>query len=461
MTIRLLRPFNGIPADFVVDLDRATEAALISQRAATAVVSNGIPYVPNAPFDVNPPAEVGPTLLPEWNETGGNTAVTFGDSIAITTAQIGNNFAVYDYSFFAWYQTLAQNPFNFVADAAVGGSTTQSCLDRIYPDVVARRPAWCVLHVGTNDIGTDVPTATIINNYRQILSILTANKIKVVVCSVIPYGPAYVLLTVARNVARNAVNDFLRNYCRDNSGLVFVDAFGAMIDPASATGAARADYTRDLLHPSPLGARAIGAAMVTALDSFVVKNRGLVSALSDTFDYDATALNRVSNPLFTGAGPVATSWNVSALGGATSTNTTVARSDGIGQNQNMVIVSGANNDAYSVRTGSISSRFTAGDAVYGEVAVSVSSATNLKGVRLLATHTANSVPFVWTAMSNQASTAAQYDQADWAGVIRTPVYVVPSGTPLTGSILTLDCIFGGVGGATVQVGRASWRRVIA
>jgi hypothetical protein len=54
MTVRLLRPFNGYPTDAVVDLDRGTEAALVSQVAATTDTSAGYGYVPNAPYDSTP-----------------------------------------------------------------------------------------------------------------------------------------------------------------------------------------------------------------------------------------------------------------------------------------------------------------------------------------------------------------------------------------------------------------------
>ncbi len=52
MTIRLLRPFNGIPAGANVQLDAATEAALISSLSASADLSGGFDWQPNSPYDI-------------------------------------------------------------------------------------------------------------------------------------------------------------------------------------------------------------------------------------------------------------------------------------------------------------------------------------------------------------------------------------------------------------------------
>lgn len=54
MTVRLLRPFEAYPANSVVSLDRGTEAALVSQLAASTEFGNGVPWSPNSPYDVAP-----------------------------------------------------------------------------------------------------------------------------------------------------------------------------------------------------------------------------------------------------------------------------------------------------------------------------------------------------------------------------------------------------------------------
>lgn len=51
MTVRLLRPFNGMPINAIVTLGAATENALVSSFDATFDLSGGVPWNPNYPFD--------------------------------------------------------------------------------------------------------------------------------------------------------------------------------------------------------------------------------------------------------------------------------------------------------------------------------------------------------------------------------------------------------------------------
>lgn len=58
MTIRLLRPFNGMPTNAIVTLDTATEAALVASFGASTTLTGGTPWYPGKPFDALPaPAE--------------------------------------------------------------------------------------------------------------------------------------------------------------------------------------------------------------------------------------------------------------------------------------------------------------------------------------------------------------------------------------------------------------------
>jgi hypothetical protein len=72
MTIRLIRPFNGIPANTVVSLDRATEAALVSQRAATTDLTGGALYQPNTPYEPIQPVrkKIAVGIMGQSNERG-------------------------------------------------------------------------------------------------------------------------------------------------------------------------------------------------------------------------------------------------------------------------------------------------------------------------------------------------------------------------------------------------------
>lgn len=95
MTVRLLRPFNGLPVDTIVTLDRATEAALVSLSSAVNNPTQGIPYVPNPPFDQTVlrlglplPAEslgAATTNTPEGNRAALQAALDMNNDVTLLT----------------------------------------------------------------------------------------------------------------------------------------------------------------------------------------------------------------------------------------------------------------------------------------------------------------------------------------------------------------------------------------
>lgn len=95
MTVRLLRPFNGFPTDAVVELDRGTEAALVSQRAATFNLAGGEVFRFNGALDSQPPiiglsvaAEdfgVSPTATPTRNREAFQAALDTANVVTCYT----------------------------------------------------------------------------------------------------------------------------------------------------------------------------------------------------------------------------------------------------------------------------------------------------------------------------------------------------------------------------------------
>jgi hypothetical protein len=62
MTVRLLRPFNGMPINAIVTLGAATENALVSSFDATFDLAGGVPFRPNGPYDSAPVSSVNVSL---------------------------------------------------------------------------------------------------------------------------------------------------------------------------------------------------------------------------------------------------------------------------------------------------------------------------------------------------------------------------------------------------------------
>jgi hypothetical protein len=84
MTIRLLRTWNGYPANVVVTLDNATEAALVRDFTATTNLTGGVQYVQNGLLDSEPLRSYGTKTAAE--EFGANPSA----APAVNAAAIQN-----------------------------------------------------------------------------------------------------------------------------------------------------------------------------------------------------------------------------------------------------------------------------------------------------------------------------------------------------------------------------------
>jgi lysophospholipase L1-like esterase len=434
------------------------------------VFAESVVSISSNDLDINPNRQV---RNPE------NTLIFMGDSIAGSSySETATSSAYLDFGFMSWAQALSGARFEILnPNAAQGGTTSRTWVTRVDTEVLPYAPGWVVCYLGTNDVGSDIPYEESIANFGSIFDRILQNGSRLVVCTVIPYGAANPLVTVARNTARNRLNAWLAQYCSLNPGAYLVDTFAIVADPASATGAARANFLYDNLHPSALGARAMGSAVAAVLSQYTVDSAAHVSGFTDNWAYDPNALNKISNPLFNsatgvagatspGAGTtitatsIAREWTVQSVAGGTSTTvcTTPAAPDGIGNAQRLVI-SGTNaTDEITLRTGSLAAaRLVEGDVLYGECFVRITSASALEGVRLTWLYNVNGVGRTISCMSPQFQA---YDQANAdLLVLRTPTFVVPPGT-LTSGQLTLTAFFGGAGGATIDVWRAALRKIL-
>ena len=136
----------------------------------------------------------------------------------------------------------------------ISGQTTPQMLVRFRQDVVALRPAVVVILAGTNDIAGNTGPSTlemIEDNIRSMTEIARANRIAVVLASVLPvfdYPWKPGLEPAAKIVA---LNRWLRAYS-DSVGAVYLDYHGAMADQRQGL---RADLTRDGVHPNVAGYR--------------------------------------------------------------------------------------------------------------------------------------------------------------------------------------------------------------
>jgi hypothetical protein len=232
------------------------------------------------------------------------------------------------------------------------------------------------------------------------------------------------------------------------------------------------------LHVSASGARKSAAPIAAIINANVVDPGVHVTSYTDSFDYDATSKNRISNPLMLSSGgttnqgsgttitatTIAANWQVVTAAGGTCTTvcTTEARTvandgDAFGQNQVLTITGAAATDTVTLRTaGNINGRFSTGDKVIFEIYLRASSMVNVKGIRAWMNMTVGGTAYSRVAMAYEA-TGASYSQTDETIVLRTPEFEFPSGS-ITVFIAQLDIPFAGAGGAVVRAGRAQLRK---
>lgn len=148
----------------------------------------------------------------------------------------------------------------------IGGQTTPQMLVRFHADVVALKPAVVVILAGTNDIAGNTGPSTnemIQDNIKAMTNIAKANRIRVVLSSILPvydYPWRPGLQPAPRIVALNA---WMKSYAA-SVGAVYLDYHSAMKDERDGLRAGLGD---DGVHPNEAGYRI----MATLADSAIAR----------------------------------------------------------------------------------------------------------------------------------------------------------------------------------------------
>jgi len=147
----------------------------------------------------------------------------------------------------------------------IGGQTTPQMLVRFHPDVVALKPKVVVILAGTNDIAGNTGPSTlemIEDNLASMAEIASANRIKVVVSSVLPVYdyPWKPGLEPAPKII--ALNKWMKDYAAKHRA-IYLDYHSAMADER---GGMRSELASDGVHPTEAGYRVMAPLVEKAIE---------------------------------------------------------------------------------------------------------------------------------------------------------------------------------------------------
>lgn len=404
---------------------------------------------------------------------------------ATGTIKVHNPKLVANNGFYTYWNLLQSGRLNLLHNAGMSGETTAQILARIPQDVIPYNPSIVTVLAGTNDVRTGVATATIIANLTNIYAVLLSKGITVAALTIPPLGSGDANYNATTTQQIQDVNAFIKKYCLQNRGMVFIDCHAAIVNPTSEGGAALAANLEDTLHFSPVGAYNIGVLLANAGSLQVTPNNTLPTSAADTYLVNAANKNVGPNPMFltTATGPVGTfgggggvtegsgagtsvakGWRVEASGTATAVASLVARTvandgDALGNNQRFVLTAAANNDSCAIKNiDTFASQVEAGDQLYAECSFRLSAITGTpKRVNLSVNVTVGGVLYSTTV--GYGSISNTLPTSNMSGVFRTPIITVPAGT-VTKVEAVLFVQFPGAGNATVDVGRFHIRKVV-
>lgn len=389
-----------------------------------------------------------------------NTIALLGDSI---TWYNGAGEGIYDtplsipyhlaQGYFTWANAALGGRLTLVRQAGTPGNTTAQILARI-TDITELPvlPGYCFVMGGSNDMLTDIPSATSIANLDAIYDALIAEGITVV-AAVSPYIWQSPIVNPNRLQAQGETNQWVREQA-NRAGVIVCD-WAAQFANDNGDGTPKTGFTTDGVHPTIVGAARLGKVLADTLRPYV---GGSVSLMATNID----PVNVLANGLLTGtagtlgtgaAGQFATSWTAARTAGAgtlTGAKTT-PRSDGVaGAWQSLSIAGG--DGTFSMWQDVTPVGFAAGQTWEAEMEFDSLVPTDIRKFTLTIAGLGGGGGAY--ACNGTAGDLLVYSADVPAGVLRTPPVIINS--PATGIRVSVDLV--GSSGS-VRVSRIRLRRV--
>ena len=159
---------------------------------------------------------------------------------------------------------------NHYVDRGISGQTSPQMLLRFRQDVIALHPKAVVIECGTNDIAGNTGPSTVAmveDNIKSISELARANKIKVVIGSVLPSNRCSWAPKVQPADSIIKLNVWLKQYCKENN-FTYVDYYSALVDDAKGL---KKEYGPDGVHPYKEGYAVMEGIISAALKKLVKK----------------------------------------------------------------------------------------------------------------------------------------------------------------------------------------------
>ncbi len=166
------------------------------------------------------------------------------------------------------FRTLYPGKNNYLGRGRTS-ETTQQMLLRFRPDVIDLKPRAVVILAGTNDIAGNMGRSTdkmIQDNLISMIDLASLNKIKVVLCAILPTTSYSWQPSVKDGTVRViALNKWIKEYSATRPGEVFfVDTHTPLARPDGTMG-----YSNDGTHPSAQGYAIISPLVEQAINEAI------------------------------------------------------------------------------------------------------------------------------------------------------------------------------------------------
>jgi lysophospholipase L1-like esterase len=153
-----------------------------------------------------------------------------------------------------------------IINRGISGQTTPQMVLRFRQDVVNLKPTAVVILAGINDIAENtgpISNEGILDNIISMAELAKANKIKVVLCSVVPANKFNWNPTILPAERVIQLNQLIKNYASKN-GITYVDYYSAMVDSEKGL---QKKYGEDGVHPNLEGYLVMKSILNKALET--------------------------------------------------------------------------------------------------------------------------------------------------------------------------------------------------